>query len=189
MELNREQIKKAMECCYDNNLSCIDCPFQDTDKYFECSNLANSALALINELTEENAKLHEQNAIQVVTAIELDKQVQRLTEENERLRAECTQLIRYPTLYEALEAIIWYDGHSDWLKELCGKLEEAKKEGKNYPNPLPIDAWHTEQHTIWMLLVGMFGDWGTSIRGGWIEKHDECIAFINKIIKKLEDEQ
>jgi hypothetical protein len=41
----------------------------------------------IEELTEENEAISERYAIQVVTAIELDKQVQRLTEENERLRA------------------------------------------------------------------------------------------------------
>ena len=56
MELNREVIK-ALECCYDNNLSCIDCPFQDPNKYFECSNLTNYAVALVKELTEENKRL------------------------------------------------------------------------------------------------------------------------------------
>ena len=56
-ELNREQIMKAMECCYNNNLSCLDCPFQETDKYIECSSLTISALALIKELTEENERL------------------------------------------------------------------------------------------------------------------------------------
>ena len=57
MKVNREQIIKALECCYDNNSSCIDCPFQATDKYVECSDLTNSALALIKELTEENERL------------------------------------------------------------------------------------------------------------------------------------
>ena len=55
--MEREQIIKAMECCYDNNLSCLDCPFQATDKFLECSNLVNSALSLIKELTEENERL------------------------------------------------------------------------------------------------------------------------------------
>jgi hypothetical protein len=41
---------------------------------------------------------------------------------------------------------------------------------------------------IWMLLVGMFGDWGTSIRGGWIERHDECIAFIKSIMPEDEED-
>ena len=59
MELNREQIIKALECCYENTLSCIDCPYQD--KYIECSNLTINALSLIKELTEENERLSEDN--------------------------------------------------------------------------------------------------------------------------------
>ena len=55
--LNAEQVIKAMECCYDNNLSCIDCPFQASDKYVECAGLTLSALSLIKELTEENERL------------------------------------------------------------------------------------------------------------------------------------
>ena len=102
-------------------------------------------------------------------------------------KTECTQIIRYPTLYEALEDIIWYDNHSDWLKKLCVNIEKAKEEGHNF-SEFPFDEWHTEKHTIWMLLVGMFGDWGTSIRSGWIEKHDECIAFINNITKNSLEE-
>ena len=42
----------------------------------------------IKELTEESKAISERYAIQVVTAIELDKQVQKLTEENERLSVQ-----------------------------------------------------------------------------------------------------
>lgn len=97
-------------------------------------------------------------------------------------------LARNTDLYDALESVIWYDGHYKWLKELCGELEKAKADDRFYDNPFEPEEWHTEQHVIWMLLVGMFGDWGTSIRSGWIEKHDECIAFINRIIKPEDDE-
>lgn len=94
--------------------------------------------------------------------------------------------MEHEKLYEALTDIIWYDDHIGWLRELCGTLEKAKKEDDICQ--YPFEQWHTEQHTIWMLLVGMFGNWGTSIRSGWIEKHDECIAFINGIIKPMEVE-
>lgn len=57
--LNAEQIKKALKCCYDNNLSCIDCPFQASDKYVECAGLTISALSLIKELTEDNERLRD----------------------------------------------------------------------------------------------------------------------------------
>ena len=92
MELNREQIIKAMECCYHNHLSCIDCPYQDTDKYIECSDLTLSALALIKELTEElNHKETAYNELYELTTEEIKDlyaERDRLTEENERLIAE-----------------------------------------------------------------------------------------------------
>lgn len=53
MELTREHIIKALECCYTDKRTCSDCPFQDPDKYMECEGLALSALALIKELTQE----------------------------------------------------------------------------------------------------------------------------------------
>ena len=89
-------------------------------------------------------------------------------------------------LYEALTDIVWYDNHSDWLREACSELEKAKKEGTNYC--IPDIEWHTEMHTIWMLLTGMFGDWGTSIRSGWIEDIDGCIEFIQGLIRDANDE-
>lgn len=85
------------------------------------------------------------------------------------------------TLFSALESIVWYDGHYDWLKELRDALVEHRKEN-HYSMPDDIE-WHTEKHTIWMLLVGMFGNWGTSIRGGWIENMDSCVEFIDALCK------
>ena len=117
MELNREQIIKALECCTKDRKSCKGCPLNNWNEL--CVELIlKNALALITsqeqrigaqdmtiselrkraekaehdadrysqkikELTEENKAISERYAIQVVTAIELDKQVQRLTEENE----------------------------------------------------------------------------------------------------------
>ena len=81
---------------------------------------------------------------------------------------------------EALEAIVWYDGHYAWLKKLRDELEAC--EGF-YPKPDSIE-WYTEQHCIWMLLVGMFGDWGTSIRTGWIQDIAGCIKFIDEVCKE-----
>lgn len=92
------------------------------------------------------------------------------------------------TLFDALESIVWYDGHYVWLKELHNKLKSCREESFfSMPNDI---EWHTEKHTIWMLLVGMFGSWGTSIRSGWIEKTAECAEFIEALCKEswLEDE-
>lgn len=56
MELNRDDIIKALECCEQEAKECPYCPLHRD--YSPCSKtMARNALALINELTEENAKL------------------------------------------------------------------------------------------------------------------------------------
>jgi hypothetical protein len=94
MELNREQIIKALEFCAEHEY-CASCPCDN-----ECigmESLMLDALALIKELTEEldDAKrdtipklkrsLERANAM----GAEADRMVAELTEENERLRAAC----------------------------------------------------------------------------------------------------
>lgn len=82
----------------------------------------------------------------------------------------------------ALESIVWYDDHFEWLESLADALERAN--GQVYKNPFDIEKWHTEEHCIWMLLVGMFGNWGTSIRSGWIEHTKECAEYIRNLCAK-----
>ena len=56
MKLNREQIIKALECCGTSDKSCSSCPL--AKDYSSCSKtMADNALTLINELTDENEKL------------------------------------------------------------------------------------------------------------------------------------
>ncbi len=90
MELNREQAIDILER-FDFfqgqragrelwNSKPFDVQEQDIAKFSQdVASLKN----YIKELTKENEAISERYAIQVVTAIELDKQVQRLTEENE----------------------------------------------------------------------------------------------------------
>ena len=60
MELNVEQIIKALECCEKEEKSCHSCPL--TRDYSPCSKtMARNALALIRELTEENESLKDMN--------------------------------------------------------------------------------------------------------------------------------
>ena len=82
--VDKSMIIKALECLSKPNSSPDDrqkCYFMWKEPTcFNCYHeVARNALALIKELTEANAT-------QIVTAIELDKQVERLTEENERLK-------------------------------------------------------------------------------------------------------
>lgn len=84
-------------------------------------------------------------------------------------------------LYDALENVIWYNHHYEWLKDLRNKLEKCSDTTFSMPDGI---EWHTEYHCMWMLLVGMFGDWGSSIRGGWIDDFAGCIRFIDEICKE-----
>jgi hypothetical protein len=55
MELNRDQIVKALECCYGGS-KCSLCPLYGKDRY--CfTELGADSLFLIKELTEENERL------------------------------------------------------------------------------------------------------------------------------------
>lgn len=87
MKLNIEQIIKAFECCTSEKYICEQCPIDEKIKDdCECGKVvARNALSLIKELTEDNewsAKL----------IFEADKKIAKLTEENERLRAENDEL-------------------------------------------------------------------------------------------------
>ena len=102
------------------------------------------------------------------------------------------QLKGQEKFFEALDSIIWYDGHYEWLKAMRDDMENILKTGDKYVNysaPFEPTEWHTEQHTIYMILVGMFGDWGTSIRSGWIEDIKGCIEFIDAICKSSWEEK
>ena len=89
MELNREQIIKALGCCISRNLAeCHHCPYAPEN---ECHRLVlTNALSLINELTEENESLKQclehEHASFMETFGEYGEKCERLTEENERLR-------------------------------------------------------------------------------------------------------
>ena len=91
------------------------------------------------------------------------------------------------SLQYAFECIVWYNCHYEWLEELADQLE-ATEPGQLFRNPLEVSEWHTEKHFVWMLLVGMFGNWGTSIRSGWIEQTTEAAEYIRKLCKKARGE-
>ena len=96
---------------------------------------------------------------------------------DERKCTECANA--EGTLFDALSCIVWYDCHYEWLKCLRDELAEHPG-GLVYMMPRNIE-WHSEKHTIMMLLVGMFGNWGTSIRSGWIDDKKGCIEFIERL--------
>lgn len=88
--MEREQVIKALECCETSPKNCPSCPLAR-----DCSpcskTMANNALSLIKELTEDVERVRKQCGDIIVECDERDaerlKQVAELTEENERLRA------------------------------------------------------------------------------------------------------
>ena len=85
--------------------------------------------------------------------------------------------------------ILFYNGYlePDDDNDDVSKMIKALEEYDEYVYP-DVDVfvdinpkfkeWGTEEHTIWMMLVGAFGDWGTSIRSGWISDKQGCIEYL-----------
>lgn len=89
MELKREQIIKALECCTLGD--CYPCAYGNIGA--GCiDKMCGDALALIKKLTEDVERVTKQCGEIIVECDERDaerlKQVAELTKENERLRAE-----------------------------------------------------------------------------------------------------
>jgi hypothetical protein len=90
MQLNAEQIKKALECCQKKNpLYCLKCPVYSISESCQTI-LAQHSLSLINELTEENEAWQKSLITQKENAdkayYELACEVENLRAENERLK-------------------------------------------------------------------------------------------------------
>lgn len=83
---------------------------------------------------------------------------------------------RFATVFGEIAA---YNCHEEWLWELADKLSELEA-GKYFYCPITTEEWLTDRHALWMMLVSAYGNWGTSIRHGWIEKTAEAASFINE---------
>ena len=104
MELNREQIVKALECCTrgvdaDGTPPCDECPYEWCNivggedvrqRTGSCQHwLKVDALALIRELTEEKERIAHESACHRQTVIDnLRESLEFLDEETERVRAD-----------------------------------------------------------------------------------------------------
>ena len=48
---------------------------------------------------------------------------------------------------------------------------------------IDMSSFNEEFNVLWILLVEMFGDCGTSPISGWIEKRSECADFLETIVE------
>ena len=91
-------------------------------------------------------------------------------------------------LIDALDGITWYNG----IYEPLLKLKEDLINQKTDDNYLRKDNFLKGKHKgfdddqfeiFWMMLVLLYGDYGTSPRSGWLEmkNKEKIIEFIDKI--------
>ena len=99
-------------------------------------------------------------------------------------------------ILDILDSITWYNGIGESLIKLKEDLIKQNDNG----NYLIIDhnleyknkEFADEQFEIfWMMLVLLYGNYGTSPRSGWLEikNKDKIINFIDKITKTTQEEK
>lgn len=119
-------------------------------------------------------------------AVDKDRLLQALTDARafyeEGYMAAMTSTNLLEKMTEAFGAVVWYNGYLDFFQKLEAELLAKNDRYENYGCPIPVDGWNTDLHCLWMILVGMFGDWGTSIRGGWIEDLKGAAEFLREAL-------
>ena len=141
MELNQDQIIKALKCCTKDD--CDNCPNSFGNCY---SNLAKYALALINELTEENERLRESNAGFALACLfdtppnedcwnEVTKKArdyEKLEKENERLERIChSYALQYGTATD--KEVFLKKERADTVRKMVELIKERCIKGGIYP--------------------------------------------------------
>ena len=129
MELNKEKVMKALECCGRKVKDCYRCPY-----IFLCQELYADCLTLITALTKENEKLSMFNKLLEQDIADRDEMLEKKVEEiyPEFMRD-------YKCMREEL------DGNYEEMREIKERLKQAicdntypdfNREGK------PINVWN-----------------------------------------------
>ena len=99
-------------------------------------------------------------------------------------------LIMNKNIIDVLNSIVWYNGIGDILLKL--REDIINSEDKTYSKlKYKYDEFSNNQFEIfWMMLVLMYGDYGTSPRSGWLnmENKNEIISFIDQITKTTKED-
>ena len=95
-------------------------------------------------------------------------------------------------LIDALDSVTWYNCYAEKVLGLIKYGDAILNDGKSVII-CPFDDIKNNMGltVIWMILVDVFGDYGTSPRTGWIEKEkwNECKNFIFKITETYREEE
>lgn len=83
----------------------------------------------------------------------------------------------------AISNVVWYNGLDNLIKK-WKTLEHT-----NGYISVPDDVWnYKDLQVIWMICVSLFGDYGTSPRGGWITDIEGFYNFIDAITSDNKNE-
>lgn len=117
--MTKEEICKVLECCSSPEYRCNECPIDQKKKDdCECGTFGmGEALALIKELTEENKKLTINMNAYGLTA-------KRLSEENERLRADTVREMqkRLTNLFSNDENLEYIEVDAEYINEQIDQI-------------------------------------------------------------------
>ena len=91
-------------------------------------------------------------------------------------------------IFFALANIVYYQGYGEDLISLKEKLKSHYERNSEEKEPFYCPdhyQYDIQFHIYWMILVGCFGEWGTSIRSGWIwySNIPYAIRFIERLLE------
>ena len=94
-------------------------------------------------------------------------------------------------IISAIEAVVWYNGLGEFILPW---REKTPDDFTDYIRPDYRDKGYEENlvaqlEIIWIIAVMLYGDYGTSPRGGWIENIDGFKKFIDMITETYRQEQ
>ena len=83
-------------------------------------------------------------------------------------------------LIQVLNTVVWYNGYEEDLKQIKEEISQLSPDKYSYHYDYGDDMG---MEIIWMILVLLFGEYGTSPRSGWLEvkNKDDIISFIDQL--------
>lgn len=88
-------------------------------------------------------------------------------------------------------AAAWYNGLGDDFDRVIRYLKAKRHDSNNKktisrPEFIKSDGSTPELELFWMILVEVYGDYGTSPRSGWmyVDELDECLNHLSEIRRK-----
>lgn len=99
-------------------------------------------------------------------------------------------LIINKNIIDVLDSIVWYNGIGDILLKLREDIINSEDETYSKLKYKHDEFSNNQFEIFWMMLVLMYGDYGTSPRSGWLnmENKNEIISFIDQITKTTKED-